>query len=196
MKNLHKYLHTPLIYLLVFLAVAIPYLLAGYIVDGVFALLCESLPDIFTRRDVITSPAEYAEQIKALTVIKAVLALLAVAYISVLADNRRCEHLISLTDGRYTISEGLGIYYRAFWLSDILSGILPPVLLAIPAALIPERILKYGLDSLLRPLLDFSGAFGIANGTIVLILISVAMRFLSAVPAVMRWRVSWLSGSL
>ena len=196
MKKTHKYIISPAIYLLVFLAAAIPYLLVGYIVDGVFALLCEELPRVFVSHSFVSAPAEYAAQVRTLTAVKLSLTYLAVAYVSLLADNKRGEYVISLTDGRYTIPRGMLLYYPAFFTVDVISAAIPPVLLTLPAVLLPERVMNYGIGFVLRPVIDATEAFGAVGGALVLAIISIAARLVTVPAALKRWRVSWLSGEL
>ena len=68
--------------------------------------------------------------------------------------------------------------------------------LTLPAVLLPEKVLNYGIGSVLRPVIDAAEAFGAVGGALVLAIISIAARLVTVPAALKRWRVSWLSGEL
>lgn len=195
MKARHKYLCTPLIYFLLFLFLAVAYMLSGYIVNGVFEFLCEALPSLFKSQSFISNPDGYNRQLKAIAVLTAVLALLGVNYLSLLLDNKRLEYIAKATEGRYTLSFGMGFYLKSFWLADVITAVIPPMLLAIPVYFVPEAWYEYGARFPMMTSLELCTLFGFLEGVIILTAISLLTRLLSAPIALLRWRAAWLSGT-
>ncbi len=193
LKN--KYLGTPIIYLLLFIFAAIAYMLAGYLVQGAFGLLCEEMPSVFKSASFVSDPEGYERQTKILIALTTVLALFLINYISLLLDNKRMEHIAKATEGKYTIKEGLAFYYRNFALSDILTSVIAPALLSVPVYFIPENWLDYGLRFPIYMELELCGAFGFFRGVIILIAVSIISRAASVPIVLSRWRAAWLSGT-
>ena len=194
MKIRHKYFGTFGIFLLLYLIAVVPYLLSGYLINGVFDFLCIELPTVF-RRVSFLNEEKYVIQTKVLTAFTVFIAMLATSYISLLLDNKRMEYIAKRTDGKYHLPRELSYYYRYFWISDVICGILPPALLAAPIYFIPEDWLEYGLRFPLWMGLEVCTAFGFVDGTILLLITAVASRFIVAPFILARWRAAWLSGT-
>ncbi len=195
MKFRHRYFGTPAIYLMLFLFAAIAFTLAGYVVRGSFDFLCTELPRAFESKNFITDPDGYERQQRWITLLTAALALLGVNYLSLLLDNKRMEHIARTTEGRYTLLGGLKYYFKSFALSDVITAILPPAILAIPVYFVPEAWYEYGLRFFMMTSIEMCSAFDFWRGAAFLVLVSLLARF-SVVPiALLRWRAAWLSGT-
>ncbi len=195
MKFKHRYIGTPMIYFLLFIFAAIAFTLSGYVVRGTFDFLCNEFPRVFRSANFITNPDGYERQTRIITVCTAFLALLGVNYLSLLFDNKRMEHIAKATEGRYTLAEGMRFYYRSFAVSDIITAIIPPALIAIPVYFVPTAWLDYGLRFPMLTSLEVCSAFDFWRGTVLVILTSLVTRFLIAPIALLRWRAAWLSGT-
>lgn len=195
MSPKNKYLGSPSIYFLLFFFAAITYMLAGYAVQGTFNLLCEEMPELFSAASFISDPDGYERQKKVIALVTAFLAVSGVSYLSLILDNKRMEHIARVTEGRFTIPEGVGFYFKSFALSDLLSTVFPPLILSIPVYFIPEGWLDYGLRFPLYTSLELCGVYGFINGTLLLTVISILARAAVVPIALSRWRAAWLSGT-
>ena len=195
MKLRYKYFGTAVLYLLLYLLAAVPFLLAGYLVNGVFALLCEELPEVFRSASFTKDPEGYRLQVQVIAALTASIALFVLNVISGKLDNKRQEYVISMTDGRYTLPEGLRLYLKSFLLSDVIAAVIPPMLIAVPAALVPEWLLDYGLRFPMWMNVELNAAFDPITGAAVLILLSVLMRLFSVPTVLSGWRAEWLAAS-
>ncbi len=195
MKIRHKYFGTFGIFLLLYLVAVVPYLLSGYLVNGVFEFLCIELPTVFRSASFIGEPEKYETQTKILTLFITIIAMLGLSYFSLLLDNKRMEYIARCTDGKYRLASGLKFYYSYFGVADVICGIIPPALLAAPIFFVPEEWLEYGLRFPLWMGLEVCTVYGFTNGTILLVITAVASRFIVAPLALARWRAAWLSGT-
>ena len=191
----HKYFGTPMIYFVLFVFAAIAFMLAGYVVDGVFEFLCDEFPNTFKSESFVSNPDGYERQTKLVVVFTVTLALLGINYLSLLLDNKRMEHIARSTEGRYTLSEGIVFYIREFLISDIITAVIPPILLSIPAYFVPELWLDYGLNFPLLISVEMCDAFGFSIGTSILLALSILTRLAVVPVALSRWRAAWLSGT-
>ena len=139
MSPKNKYLGTPSLYFLLFIFTAIAYILAGYAVQGAFDLLCEEMPRLFKSASFISDPEGYERQVRVIATVTAFFAVCTVSYLSLLIDNKRMEHIAKMTEGRFTIPEGVGFYFKSFAVSDLITAVLPPLLLSPLVYFIPER---------------------------------------------------------
>ena len=195
MKRSHKYLFTPFIYFLLYLIAVVPYFLGSYLSNGVFELLCIEFPTVFHSAPPFSDPEGFLRQSRILVAVSAAVATFILSYVSLSLDNKRFEFIIEKTEGRFTMRDGLLLYYREFLLADILTAALPPVILALPALLVPGEYLKYGLDFALYMEFRVFEAYPPVIGTLLLVLIGVIIRPLVAPLIVSRWRAGWLSGA-
>ena len=160
-----------------------------------FSFLCEELPDVFKSESFISNPEGYERQNRIITLITSFIALLGLSYLSLLLDNKRMEFIAKKTEGRYTLCEGMSLYIDSFIFSDVISAILPPLIIAIPVYFVPERWLDYGLRFPMYTSLEMCNAFGFWEGVILLSAVSICARLLAAPIALLRWRAAWLSGT-
>ena len=195
MKIRHRYFGTFGIFLLLYLIAVVPYLLSGYLVNGVFEFLCIEMPEVFRSASFLGEPEKYEMQTKILTAFTVFIAMLMTGYLSLLLDNKRMEYIARRTDGKYRLAAGLKFYYSYFGVADVICGILPPALLAAPIYFVPEEWLEYGLRFPLWMGLEVCTVYGFTDGLILLIVTAVASRFIVAPLALARWRAAWLSGT-
>ena len=181
-------------YLLLYLIAVVPYMLSGYLVNGVFEFLCIEMPEVFRSASFIDAE-RHEIQTKILTAFTVFIAMLMTSYLSLLLDNKRMEYIARRTDGKYRLPAVLKFYYSYFGVADVICGILPPALLAAPIYFVPEEWLEYGLRFPLWMGLEVCAVYGFTDGLILLIVTAVASRFIVAPLALARWRAAWLSGT-
>jgi hypothetical protein len=122
------------------------------------------------------------------------LSLLMINYLSLRLDNKRYERIISLTDGRYTMREGLSLYFSEFALSDAVVPLILTPLVSLPLLPIPRGTLLFDIVEPPLRLGHLSlDRFGIVKGLFVFYAITVLTRLVAATLALNRWRAAWLS---
>ena len=195
MKFKNKYLFPPCLTLFWFLIGAAVVLISDIVVYLCYDYLCEILPTIFTRPGSLSDPEGYARVQRVLTATTVFLAVLPVTYFAMRLDNKRFEHLIVLTEGLYPIRERLVWHLKSFWLSDLIASTLIPVALTLPIYLINEKYVDYFTDVLWCGG-RLSEYFGMWEGLILIVGLSLLARLI-LLPSVLRaWRVSWMTGSI
>ena len=196
MKATKKYIESPIIYLFAYLFLPVIYTFASLFVNTVYGTLTINLPEYFKYYSVITEPVEYAVSEAILASVALFLSLYFVQKIYFFLDNGRFEYMIVKTEGMYTMTDGLRLYYRSFWLDDILTCVLTSAVLYFPTIYIPENVMKYGLDLIFYPANIMRGHFGDTVGFVILILMATFTRLAEAINAVKSYRANWLSGSI
>ena len=187
---------SPLIYLFAYLCLPLIYAVVGLLVNTIYGVLTTNLPEYFKNYSVITHPHEYATCQAILSAITIFICLYFVQKIYYFLDNGRFEYMIAKTEGMYTMVEGLGLYYRSFWLDDILTCVLTSVILYIPVIYIPEKFMEMGVQFIFFPADVIYSHFGTVNGAILLPLMAVLSRAVESICAVKSYRANWLSGSI
>ena len=195
MKIINKYVFPPFLTLFFFLLGGVIILLVDLVLPPIYDYLCYLLPSVFTRPNVIDQPDEYLSVQRgiALTTV-AVTTLIATAF-SMRMDNKRFEHLTALTEGLYTIPETTVWYVRTFWLSDLIASVISPLILVLPAYLVPMKYISTFLPVFWcgARLLDF---FDVVGAALVAVGISILSRLILIPPTLAAWRASWLSGAV
>ena len=193
MKLRYKYFGSGAILLALMLLGSVAYILSSYVTRGVFMLLCEELPEIFSSKSEIADPDGYRVQSGVMLIFDLFLSLLLVNYLSLRLDNKRYERIISLTDGRYTMREGLSLYFSEFALSDALLPLVLVPLVSLSLLPIPRGTLLFDIVELPLRLGYLSlDRFGIVKGLFVLYILTVLTRLVAATLALNRWRAAWL----
>ena len=193
MKLRYKYFGSGAILLALMLLGSVAYMLSSYLTRGVFMLLCEELPEIFSSKSEIADPDGYRVQSGVMLLFDLFLSLLPINYLSLRLDNKRYERIISLTDGRYTMKRGLSVYLSEFALSDALVPLVLVPLVSLPLLPIPRGTLLFDIVELPLRLGYLSlDRFGIVKGLFVLYAVTVLTRLVAATLALNRWRAAWL----
>ena len=187
-------------YLILYSLGFIVFILLGYLTRAAHALLADWLPSVFRVLDPTYDREGYAELVRILDLITAVLSLYTVTRLATAYDNERFEYVISRTDGFYTIGEGLSLYLPRYALPDLVSAISVPLaassltLISLPdTAPVWARRLVGMIDGFLSVQNAFTEVLGVTLGIALLILLSVAFRLPAAYFAVRRFRGIWLS---
>ena len=195
MKFANKYIFPPFLTLFFFLLGGAIILVVDLVLPPVYDYLCYVLPDLFSRPNIIDEPERYESTqrgIAAMTV--AVTTFIATAF-AMRMDNKRFEHLTKLTEGMYTIPETTLWYVKSFWISDVVASVASPLLLVLPAYLVPMKYVSSFL-----PILWCGGRlvdlFSLAEALVISIGFSLGSRLILIPSTLNAWRTSWLSGSV
>ena len=195
-----RYFISLLCYFLFYLIGIVIFFLSGYFVNALSELLCEWAPSVFTVYNPVTDRDAYLRAEMLLGLTSAIITLYTVTHLSTVYDNERYEHMISVTDGFYTVGEGLAIYFPRYIGADIISAVTVP---ALPSALHLIKLsedapkwavrvldLAHGLFAVNEA---FTELFGLVLGTVTLVLVSLLFRLPAGYLAVRRFRAVWLS---
>ena len=195
MKFSNKYVFPPFLTLFFFLLGGAIILIVDLVIPPIYDYLCYILPDLFYRPNVIDEPEKYRETQMWISIVSmAVTTFIATAF-SMRMDNKRFEYLTALTEGLYTIPKTTVWYIKSFCVSDIISAVISPLLLTLPAYLIPTKYVTNLLPALWcggRLL----GYVGIVEAAIITVATSLVSRFILIPSTLNAWRSGWLSGSV
>lgn len=196
MKARHVYTYPLLVYIGLYALSGLLYPTLLNAAEWCYDYLNYRLPSLFPRFNPIEGGVGYTVLAAILASAAGLVLLLLVSYIAIRCDNRRQEYIISATDGRYTIPEGIAIYRGAFLRAEVLIAAIPPLFFTVPAAFIPQRFLNTGLGIPFRLGAELAEHIGIVGACLALIVISVAARIFASVIALSRWRAVWLAGGI
>ena len=150
MKLGSKYLFPPVLALFFFMIGAVLILINDIIVGLFASWLAEVMPVLFGRPSSISDPEGYERYELIITVITIALTLLPVTFFSMRLDNKRFEYIVVRTEGLYTIPDTARWHFETFWLSDLFSATVAPLVFTLPVYLIPERFVGMALNAAQR----------------------------------------------
>ena len=205
MKTKIKYVNPIAIYFLVYIFGTFLLLCGSTIARYLYAYLNSLFPAIFPIFSPISEKDGYDSYIKLIDIVAAFIAVYLTNYLALRFDNSKFEFMTSKTGGQYRLSEGITIYEKEFWLSDIISGTLFPLVLTLAPYLIPnvdktEVPIVNFLIVLLNSFFWLGGVMeehcNIFTSAFLIIMASLVSRILCTLSNLKRWRAVWLSGSL
>ncbi len=165
----------------------------------IYPAFLEWFPNIVPEYNFVTEREEYLALYITLILISGIVTVICAGYISVRFDNERMEHMITKTEGMYTLSEGAAIYYPRYFKDDvIISLILPlPLLLAdlflMPMlSFLPDGVISL-LGNLFLPTRAFTDAMPAILAYTVMAVAFLLSRVLSGLRAIDAFRGIWLS---
>ena len=187
-------------YLILYSLGFLVFMLLGYFTRAAYSLLAEWLPSIFKELDPIYDRDGYAELQRVLNTVTAMLSLYTVTHLAVVYDNERFEHMISRTDGFYTLREGLSLYLPRYMATDAVAALSVPIVASLLSIIsVPDtapvwaRRLVDTVDGFLSIQNACTEAAGFPLGLPLLIIFSLVFRLPAAYFAVRRFRGVWLS---
>jgi hypothetical protein len=167
-----------------------------FVSSALYPALCEWFSATFTQYSPVTEQQEYALLSAILDISAGVLTIMLFSHICVRFDNERMEYMISKTEGMYTRSEGMAIYYPRYFLADVVVSIITPLPVAIASAFVPAKIADF-IDPIFEYIFSFTRIFTDRLGMVVgILLMSVSMliaRLLSGYRSLAKWQGIWLS---
>jgi len=193
MKAFNKYFSSPVIFLAVFIVGTVISSLPTYFITIIYDYLTLTFPELFKSYNPITTPEEYKTFSLITSSLSIAIALAVLHYTALRLDNRRLEFLMKETEGFYTMKEGLTLYFKEMWLSDIISAAFPPVAIAIPLYFIPDKILRLGWGQLFWSCYPIASHTSPTEALILSLILSLLTRLIVTPKVVEVWRANWLS---
>ena len=194
MKPRHKYLNPVILYLCVFIFGLFILGFSAIVIKWSYAYLNHLFPGIFPVYDRLyeSEAFERLERIKA--VFSIFLSLFLINFIAMKIDNRKYERIITLTEGQYLIKDGIKLYFKEFFKSDLAVSTVIPAVLVIPAYLLSEDALGYfGLIFWNWLGYNFSTLMGVFPAMLLAAAFSFVGRMLVIPHCVKAWRSAWLT---
>ena len=192
----HKYVEPVLIFLAVYLFGYLLCQCGEMLFIYSYNYLAEVVPSIVKTVNPIHTPEEYELYLKGIATVGAAVGLFLINYISLRLDNEKFEHVITKTDGQYTMKEGLALYFGEFFRSDVIASTVTVAVLVIAAGFIPDKLLDRGLILLFKLGASLIEFYGIVGSVVIAVVFSLLARIASIPLALKTWRALWLSGSV
>ena len=197
-----KYLHSFVRYFLFYAIGFIIFSIFSFLVRHLNEFLAGIFPAIFKIYNPVSNREQLVLQNKNIALFSAGLSVFTLSLLAIRQDNLRYEHLISKTDGFYTIKQGANLYRREFFGADLFSAIIVPsfflglTLINIPNSA-PKLLRIFGdyLSEFLAIPLAFTEGFGFILGALLLVLISLISRIPAIYLSLAHWRGIWLSST-
>ena len=197
-----KYLHSFLRYFLFSIIGFILFFIFSFLTRHLNEFLSGIFPTLFKIYNPVSNREELVLQNQNIALISAIASVFTLTLIAIWQDNLRYEHLISKTDGFYTIKQGAEIYRREFLGADLFSSVIVPAFfLGLTLINIPNsaprilRVLGNCLTEILVIPLAFTERLGFILGGALLIFVSVASRIPTVYLSLAHWRGIWLSST-
>ena len=205
MKFTHKYVYPAVTFIIIYTFGFVIFGAGATVAEYAHAYLGYLFPSLFPTYSPITEKELYQGIVKGITTAGVFISLWIINYISMRFDNKKFEMMIKRTEGLYRIKDGLGIYLRELWWSDVISAIAVPVLLTATAYLIPN--IEMTTIPIINMFIELLYIFLWLGGTmrefyspitavIIVALFSAVSRILVVPGALKRWRAMWLSGDV
>lgn len=191
-----RYIAPIFLYLIVILLGFVLMFVPSYLLPLLYDTLSRMAPDTFPDISPISQPDEYKVFSMWIMLISVFIVLLVLNYVALRLDNKRFEYVISLTDGLYTMPEGLLLYVKNFLISDVIAALIVPPIIIIPAYFIPMELLDKGLSIPFWLGCETMPYFDFITATLIAVVISIISRICIIYPTVKVWRAMWLTASV
>ena len=165
----------------------------------IYPAFLQWFPRIVPEYNFVNERENYERFYLALSVISVVISIFILSYASIRLDNERMEYMITKTEGKYTLGEGISIYFPRYLRSDIAASLVIPLPLMVTDIFVLPFLdfLPEGLLSLIympfEPTRIICEAFGLVFGYLFMAVLFFVSRMLSGIRALDIWRVLWLS---
>ena len=194
MKPRHKYVNPLIIFLCVFIFGLFIFGASAIAVKWGHAYLSHLFPNVFPTYNQIHDPASYQRLERIKDVIAIFLSLLIINFISLRIDNRKYERIALITEGQYLIKDGIKLYFKEFFRSDLIISTVIPAVLVIPAYLLSEDALGYfGLIFWNWLGYRFCTLMGLLPAMLLAASFSFVGRMILIPHCVKAWRSAWLT---
>lgn len=194
MRFKHKYLTPILLFLCVFIFGLFIHGVSSNAVNWIYTYLNHLFPKVFPIYNRIYDMAAYTriEQIKSTAAVFVSLCLINIIALKI--DNKKYEHIISLTDGKYLIKDGIKLYFKEFLLTDAIVSIVIPAILVVPAYFLSEEILNYfGLIFWNWLGYNMKSLFKLFPAVLISATFSLIGRMIVIPHCVKAWRAAWMT---
>ena len=194
MKLRHKYLNPIIVFLIVYLFGLLLFGVSREAVKWVYTYLNHLLPSAFPLYNPIYDPEAYAKLNKTFSVVGIFVALFLINFIALKLENKKYERIISLTDGQYVMWDGIKLYFKEFWISDVITALILPAVIVIATYFIPDKMLGY-FALILPGWLGYHmrQMYELIPAIILVAFFSFLGRILAIPLTVKSWRAAWLS---
>ena len=194
MKFRHRYISPVIIYLIVYIFGLLIFGFSREFAEWIYNYLNHLMPNAFPLYNPIYDPEAYEKLNKTLTVIGLFITFFFINFIALKLENKKYERMISLTDGQYLIKDGVKLYFKEFFISDIITALVLPVLITLATYFIPDSALGYfGLIVFGWLGYNMRLLYGLIPAVFIVALFSFAGRILAIPITVKSWRAAWLS---
>ena len=194
MKQRHKYLNPAILFFCVFIFGLFILGFSQIVVKWGHAYLSHLFPTVFPTYNQIHDPVAYQRLERIKSVVSIFLSLIIINFIALRLDNKKYERIALLTEGQYLIRDGVKLYFKEFFQSDLIVSTVIPAVLVIPAYVLSENALGY-FGLIFWNWLGYS--FSTLMGMIPAMLLAAAFSFIGrmmAIPhCVKAWRSAWLT---
>ena len=205
MRFKSKYVNPIVIYLLVYIFGMFLFAAGSAIARYAYAYMNHLFPTAFPMFSPVSEKDGYEAYLKFIDITAVFIAVFLINYLAMRFDNSKFEYMISKTDGQYTVKDGMKLYVKEFYVSDIISALIFPTLLAIMPYFIPSidetsvPIVNFFIG-LLESFFWFGGIMEAHCHILVtvasVITVSLVLRAVCTLGALKKWRAAWLSGSM
>ena len=194
MRFKHKYLRPVALYLCVFIFGLFILGVSSNLVNGGYTYLNSLFPKTFPIYNQIYDIETYNKLERIKSIISVFLSLVIINLIALRIDNKKYERIISLTDGEYLIKDGIKLYFREFFISDVIVSAIIPAALVVPAFFLTEDVLSY-FGLIFWNWLGYNMKFLLRLFPAILIsaLFSFIGRMLAIPLCVSAWRAAWMT---
>lgn len=166
----------------------------------VYSELNMHFKEIFPIYSPITDNEKYLEFEKNISVLSAGTVFFVFSFVTTVFDNERYEHMIKLTDGFYTLKNGVRIYIKRYAAADIISSAIAPLPIFLMTLIkFPKTDIRFLLtfEEWLGEFLTcphaFINKFGFIYGYVIAAAVILMAKIPAAVTGLKRWRGLWLS---
>jgi hypothetical protein len=152
------------------------------------------MPTLFPLYGKLAEKAEYIELQKSLSLWGICLALMLINLIALKLENKKYERIVVQTDGMYLLRDGIKLYFKEFYKSDLITAALVPALLVIPPYFIPEKAMGY-FGLIIPTWLGYilKSEYKLIPAMLMVAFFSYLGRLISIPLCVKSWRAAWLS---
>lgn len=191
-----KYVEPVLIFLAVY-AFNVLFFKAGELLSiYTYSYFSSVLPSGVISSNPVSDPDAYEAYTRGVALFGTFVGLWLINYISLRLDNAKFEHVISLTDGQYELKDGIKLYFKEFFLSDVISAVAIVILITVGATFIPEKLMDYGFVFIFKIGDTLNALYHPVISVAIAATFSLVTRILSIPLAIRTWRALWLSGSV
>lgn len=191
-----KYVEPVLIFLTVY-AFSVLFFKAGELLSiYAYSYFSSILPSDIISSNPVSDPDAYEAYTLGIALVGTFVGLWLINYISLRLDNAKFEHVISLTDGQYELAEGIKLYFKEFFVSDVIAATAIVAIVTVSAAFIPEKLMDYGLIIVFKLGDTLNSIYYPIISAVIAASFSLITRILSIPLALRTWRALWLSGSV
>lgn len=194
MKQRHKYLNPIILFLCVFIFGLFIFGFSSIVIKWGHAYLNYLFPSVFPTYNQIQDPEAFQKLERIKEIFAIFLSFIIINFISLRIDNRKYERMVILTEGQYLIKDGIKIYLKEFFMSDLLVTTAIPAVLVIPAYFLSENALGYfGLIFWNWLGYRFSTLMGLFPAILLAATFSFIGRMMLIPHCVKAWRSAWLT---